>query len=569
MKLASAEKIAAYTRKGWWGRETFYDLFTRVAKARPHAPATLDPPDREAFLGDAPKRLSWRELSDLTERYAAVFTQAGLRRSDVVVMQCPNIVEAVAVYLAAAKTGIVVSPLPVQYAGYELGYVIKAVRPKAVIAASRFKDRQLARACREAAGVGVMVFALGPDADRDGLVDLNAEAASVSLRKGPMGVFGAASKRAGEANDAFTIAWTSGTTGTPKGVPRSHNHWLAIAPATFDAMAIEPGERLLNPFPLTNMAAIGGMFASWLLSAGVLVLHHPFELPVFLNQLTEEEITATIAPPAVLTMLLKQGALLDQFDLSKLRVIGSGSAPLSEFMVAGWKDRGVEIVNLFGSNEGVSLASGPREASEPARRASWFPRFGHPGADFSNRMHERAQLKLVSVETGHVIENAGEEGELRVKGPAVFEGYYGDTGEKRDEVFDSEGYFCTGDLFMIAPEDENFLVFKGRAKDIIIRGGVNISAAELDTLLEGHPKLVEAAVFGMPDDVMGERVWVAAVAKDGETVTLEDLVDWLAAKDIAKYKLPEKLVLLDALPRNAMNKVLRWKLQEMAEVEPV
>ncbi|HCR67474.1 MAG TPA: hypothetical protein DIW38_13355, partial [Oceanicaulis sp.] len=149
MKLASAKKIAAYTRKGWWGRETFYDLFTRVAKARPGAPATVDPPDRETFLGDSPKRFDWRQLSDLTERYAAVFTQAGLRRSDVVVMQCPNIVEAVAVYLAAAKIGVVVSPLPVQYAGYELGYVIKAVNPKAVIAASRFKDRHLAKACRD------------------------------------------------------------------------------------------------------------------------------------------------------------------------------------------------------------------------------------------------------------------------------------------------------------------------------------------------------------------------------------------------------------------------------------
>ena len=130
MKLASAKKIAAYTRKRWWGRETFYDLFTRVAKARPGAPATVDPPDRETFLGDSPKRFDWRQLSDLTERYAAVFTQAGCGVPTSWVMQCPNIVEAVAVYLAAAKIGVVVSPLPVQYAGYELGYVIKAVNPK-------------------------------------------------------------------------------------------------------------------------------------------------------------------------------------------------------------------------------------------------------------------------------------------------------------------------------------------------------------------------------------------------------------------------------------------------------
>jgi len=568
MKLASAQTIAAYKSAGWWGEDTFYDVFVRVAEKDLGAPAAVDPPDRETFLGDAQRRFSWGELSDLTERYAAVFAGAGLKRSDALVMQCPNVIEALAVYLAAAKLGVMVSPLPVQYAGFELGYVIKAIKPKAMVAGSRFKDRKLAAACRDASGGKIPVFAIGPDAAESGLIDLNAAAARIALKKGPFGLFGAATQRQGGADDCFTVAWTSGTTGTPKGVPRSHNHWLAIAPATFDAMALQKGERLLNPFPLTNMAAIGGMFASWLLSEGVLVLHHPFELPVFLGQIVEEQITATIAPPAVLTLLLKQEGLLETFDLSKLRVIGSGSAPLSEFMVAGWKKRGVEIVNLFGSNEGVSLATGPNEAPEPARRASWFPRFGRTGADFSNRMHQRVQTKLVSLKTGEAVDAPGEEGELRVKGPAVFEGYWGDTGEARSEVFDTDGFFRSGDLFMIAPEDEDFIVFKGRAKDIIIRGGVNISAAELDTLLEGHPKLVEAAVFAMPDEVMGERVWVAAVAKQGETVTLEDIVAWLEAKDIAKYKLPEHLVLLDALPRNAMNKVLRWKLKDLAEAEP-
>lgn len=567
MKLASAETIKAYRKAGWWGDETFYDLFQEAAKAKAGATALVDPPDREAFLGDAPRRLTWAETAEEAERYAAVLARRGLKRGDRIVMQMPNVVEGVAVYLACAKLGVVVSPLPVQYAGFELRHITQAIEPKAFVAATRFKERTLAKDCAEI-GKGLPVFAIGPDAGAPGLVDLAGEARAASLRKGPFGLFGEAAPRAGEADDCFTIAWTSGTTGMPKGVPRSHNHWIAIAPATFDAMALKDGDVLLNPFPMTNMAAIGGMFASWLASRGTLVLHHPFELPVFLKQIVSENVTATIAPPAVLTLLLKQDGLLDQFDLSRLRVIGSGSAPLSEFMVQGWKDLGVEIVNLFGSNEGVSLATGPKEAPEPAKRASWFPRFGHEGADFSNRMHQRVKTKLVSIETGEAVTEPGAEGELLVKGPAVFEGYWGETGAEHGEVFDAEGYFRTGDLFMIAPEDENFLVFKGRAKDIIIRGGVNISAAELDTLLEGHPKLVEAAVFGMPDEVMGERVWVAVVPKEGETVTLEEIVAFLSEKEIAKYKLPEKLITVEALPRNAMNKVLRWKLKEMAEAEP-
>ncbi|HCY57192.1 MAG TPA: 2,3-dihydroxybenzoate-AMP ligase, partial [Oceanicaulis sp.] len=129
---------------------------------------------------------------------------------------------------------------------------------------------------------------------------------------------------------------------------------------------------------------------------------------------------------------------------------------------------------------------------------------------------------------------------------------------------DADGYFRTGDLFQISAADDAFLVFRGRAKDIIIRGGVNISAAELDTLLEGHPKLAEAAVFGMPDEVMGERIWVAAVPAAGETVTLEEVVDFLKAKEIANFKLPEQMIIVEALPRNPLNKVLRWRLVEMA-----
>lgn len=562
MKLASDEKIAAYTKAGWWGRKTYYDVFRDAAAACGDALAVVDPIDRPDFLGDAPRRTSWAEVSDEVERTAAIIHKAGLRKDDIVVMQMPNIVEAVAIYLACAKLGIIVSPVPVQYSGFELRHVIGAVSPQAVFAAARFKDRSLTADLRKLVDPAIPVFSIGPSVAADGLIDLTAELASAEAASTETTL------REGEADDCFTIAWTSGTTGMPKGVPRSHNHWLAIVPASYAAMELQAGEVLLNPFPLTNTASIAGMLGNWLYSRGTLVLHHPFDVQLFMRQLVEEKVTATIAPPAVLTMLLKQEEVLDQFDLSNLRVVGSGSAPLSEFMVAGWKARGVEIVNIFGSNEGVSLATGPLEAPEPAIRATRFPRFGLEGADFSNPMHECVHVKLVSIETGKVIEAPGEEGELLIKGPVVFEGYWGSSGSEQAEVFDAEDYFRSGDLFEIDGEDPRFIVFKGRAKDIIIRGGVNISAAELDTLLDGHPKLAEAAVFGVPDDVMGERIWVAAVTEPGETITLDEITQHLMSHEVAKYKLPERLVPVDALPRNPMNKVLRWKLKEMAEAEP-
>lgn len=551
MPLASPEKIETYRARGWWGEDTLYDVFVRAAAHRPEAIALIDAPDRASFSGGSARRMTWAEVVSETEAVATALDELGYKKGDRLMTVLPNLTEVMAVYLACAKLGVVLSPLPVQSGAHELRSVAAAVEPRGVLAATRFKETQLAEAAGQALGSGVQLLALGAGVS-DGAIDFQA-AIRDAASKPP-------TPRAGTADDTFTICWTSGTTGVPKGVPRSHNHWLAIAPATFDGMGLRPeDEVLLNPFPIVNMAAIGGMMCSWLLSRGSMVLHHPFELPVFLQQLVAEKVTATVAPPALLTVLLKKPEVLDRLDLGELRVIGSGSAPLSTFMVQGWKDRGVEVVNLFGSNEGVSLVTGPADAPEAEARATRFPRFGHRGAAFDNRMHGQVELSLRSA--GVEIEEPGVTGELWVRGPAVFEGYWRSTEAEQAEVFDANGFFRTGDLFQIAPDDEHFLLFRGRTKDIIIRGGVNVSAVELDTLLDSHPLLTEAAVFPVPDEVLGERIGVAVVPKPEAEVDLEAICAHLIEAGLAKNKLPEVMVPLASLPRNPMNKLLRWKLE--------
>ncbi len=181
----------------------------------------------------------------------------------------------------------------------------------------------------------------------------------------------------------------------------------------------------------------------------------PFDMQVFLKQIQDEKIAYTIAPPAVLTMLLKKREILDAVDISSLRCIGSGSAPLSEFMVAGFgKDYGIEILNIFGSNEGICLASGPKELPDYAERAQFFPRFGVDGLEWANRTGNNMKTRLVSLESGEEIIEAGKQGELEIWGSTVFDGYY-KSPEANAEVFSADGYFRTGDVFEIPGEGEH------------------------------------------------------------------------------------------------------------------
>jgi acyl-CoA synthetase (AMP-forming)/AMP-acid ligase II len=396
----------------------------------------------------------------------------------------------------------------------------------------------------------------GPDAPADAL-DLSAapgDAAALASHRAATSI---------DADDVFTICWTSGTTGVPKGVPRSHNHWVGIAPGTYVTSRLQDGDVMLNPFPLINMASIGGITMSWLRVAGTMVLHHPFDPQVYLAQIMTERPSFTIAPPAVLNMLLQNEALLASVDLSSLRTIGSGSAPLAPAMVQGFQERlGLPVINVFGSNEGMTLITGPDDVPDPVERASFFPNGLYVTPYFGTEPQRIMESRLVPPQGGDPITAEGIQGELQIRGPAVFEGYW-QAPDQTAAAFTQDGFFKTGDLFEIA-EGGRFLRFVGRCKDLIIRGGVNISPEEIDQLLGGHPDLAEACVFSLPDPVMGERVGLAAVPRPGHDLSLDKVTGYLRAQDLAVFKLPERLFVFDSLPRNVTNKVMRGEVRDMA-----
>ncbi len=545
-----------YHQQGIWGEKKLHDLLYQTAEKKPTDIALVDPANKMDLIGTQPQHLTYQQLTDHIDRLTSVLLKQGIGKDDILLVQMPNIIELVFVYMAASKLGAIISPVAVQYQEHELTDIIRILEPKAIISVARLKDSDLIShlvAATEHAELSVpipQILVWGEHPDGFNLTQAcltPADLVAINIYYKTHSII---------ADDTLTICWTSGTEGTPKGIPRSHNQWLTVGRVTYESNKIEEGEALLNPFPFINMASIGGLFLSWLFSGGKLVLHHPMDLPVFLRQIAEEKISYTLAPPALLNTLLKNKALLASCDFSSIRAIGSGSAPLDEWMVDGFKKKfGIEVVNHFGSNEGVSFVCGPNETDCASKRARLFP-----------RASDILETRLVDPESGELIEATGIQAELQIKGAGVFDGYY-KAPEQTASAFTSDGYYRTGDLFEICSENTDFYRFVGRHKDLIIRGGMNIAPAELDNLLCAHNNINEAAVAGYPCEVMGERIAAFVVCKDGESMSHHEVVEYLKSCKVANFKLPEKLITISAIPRNPLGKINRHQLAAVLTTE--
>lgn len=551
MLLTPTETIQDYMNKGWWVDQTVNDMFDTALKNDPTGIALVDPPNRDALDGTPQQKLSWRDLDAAIDRVATAFLKAGLKKDDRVLVQLPNTVDAVIIFLACSRLGLIVSPTVMQYRQHELRHIVEKIEPSAMVTLPEFSGfahgDMAAKLADDAQGFEVFLSPdlLATEPDRDAI---DSYQSSLSL----------------DPADILTICWTSGTESRSKGVPRCHAHWVLNADVIVDATEMVDGDVLLNPFPLVNIGSIGGLVLPWLQLGSKLVLHHPFDIGIFLQQIQEESVTYTIAPPAVLGALLKQPQLMERFDISSLRAVASGSAPLSPWLIETWKsEHDIDITNVFGSNEGSSLFSSPKTVPDPKERARYFPRFGAAGLNWSSRASETMQTRLVDPNTEKTITEPGQVGELRLSGATIFSGYW-NSPELNKTAFDDEGYYKTGDLFEIAGDGplSRYYSFVGRSKEIIVRGGVNISPAELDDLIVAHPDIAEAATVGVPDDHLGERVAVAVVPVAGKSLELTDISEWLKEQGTAIFKRPEFFVQVDKLPRNAMNKVQRDVLRE-------
>ena len=250
--------------------------------------------------------------------------------------------------------------------------------------------------------------------------------------------------------------------------------------------------------------------------------------------------------------------------LSSVRSILTGSAPPSLWSLQEFRERwGIEVLNMWGQNEGTFFGSVDDVPTELEKRVDVLPWWGKKGVRWPSEEISKwvsaVETKIVDPETEKELTKVGDVGHLLYKGPSVISGYY-----KRPDItknaFNDEGYLYTGDLFQIM--EGNFLKFFDRKKDIIIRGGFNISAQEVENTLQGHPKIADVAAVAMPDPVMGEKICVYVVPKKGESVVLDDIVSFMKKKNLAVYKLPERLEIVDVIPRTPVGKIVKADLRE-------
>jgi len=551
MITSPKQRISDYRERGWWGDDTLHGLLASNAKQYPDTLAVADQPNRSDLTGDEPCRLSFTELDAASDQLACQLLDRGISTGDRVIVQLPNIVELVVCYMAFSKIGAIISPVPVQYGSHELQHISATISPVAIVTLNRFGALELAKTAESITNGSVQLLVFGTDLNITSTLDPEK---CLQVRNHQ-------ERYSTGADHILTISWTSGTTGTPKGVPRSHNMWVATARCCAEAGNYKQGDRFLNIFPLVNMASIGGFLYPALLLGCSIILHHPLDPGLYLTQLQNEKITFTIAPPMLLNQLAKSQDMWNQFDFSHLRSIGSGSAPLAPWMIETFiQQYGLEVINFYGSNEGISLFCTPMHTADSEVRATMFPRLGCGITRFDSYANRAILSKVVDTETGEMITESGHVGELLFAGATVFDGYLG---TNNDELFSDDDYFHTGDLVELCGDPPAFYRIAGRCKDIINRGGMKISPAEIDILLEGLPGASEVAVCAYQDDVQGEKVCACLVVEpDTDRPSLDDVIDYLLKQGLAKFKLPERIEFLDNLPRNPLGKVQRFILED-------
>ena len=466
------------------------------------------------------------EFEDLTRRVARQLLGAGVVPGDRVLVCLPTSLAAVVTYVAIVRTGVLVGvPVNPAYTDRELAHIVHDVRPAVAMVEGGWR----VDAVRAASSGATSVIALDPTAEPASLFSAGSGRAVSSVGPGD----GTLDKP--RPGDTALIAYTSGTTGSPKGAMLSHANLLANSESIARTWRWEESDRLVHALPVFHGHGLCvALFTSLLVGSSV-VLVPRFDVDGVLDAAAQHAATMFFGVP---TMYHRLAASSRVGEMARLRLAVSGSAPLRPELHDAMGGAGTVVLERYGMTETLMTLSNPYDGE---RRAGTVG-FPFPGVE----------ADVADAEADTDADGAG--GEVRVQGPAVFSGYWERPAATADSFVGP--WFCTGDLGVV---EDGYVRLLGRSSEVIISGGFNVYPAEVEDVLLGHPSVAEVAVSGVASDEWGETVCAWVVPDGAASGDAEALLAY-AAERLAPFKCPRGIRFVESLPRNAMGKVRRSEL---------
>lgn len=506
------------------------NLYTHLRAA---FPADLERIAIEAWSADASRRsYSWRDLEQGSARIANLLASLELPTGSRIAVQVEKSVEAVMLYLATLRTGLVFLPLNMAYQPDEMAYFIGDAEP-AVVVCTPANFGCISKLAFQRGSAHVFTLA------EDGSGSLVERASHCSDQQQPV---------AREAHDLAAILYTSGTTGRSKGAMLSHGNLLSNAQVLKDYWGWQTDDVLIHALPIFHAHGLFVALHGALLNGSPMLWLSRFD-PKLVTELLPRATVFMGVPTLYVRLLAEPG--LTRAAVANMRLFISGSAPLLIETFRAWHERtGHTILERYGMSETVMLTSNPcgpdaRHDGQAERRGGTVG-FPLPGV----------RLRIVGDDDAPL--EPGAIGAIQVRGPNVFSGYWRMPEKTRDE-FTPDGWFRTGDVGL--QDAQGYVTIVGRSKDLIISGGYNVYPAEVEGCLNELPGVEESAVVGVPHPDFGEVGVALVVARKGQSPDPEQLVAALKAR-LANYKIPKRCLVVPDLPRNAMGKVQKKLLRE-------
>jgi len=535
----TAEQAARFRQKGWWGDEILLDHLDCW---------TSGAPERE-LTTDGVGRLTYGQAQGEAYRLAAELRRMGVQQGDRVLAQLPNWNEFVVIYLAAIRAGAVLVPIMPIYRHDEVGYILQRSEAKVAFTAGVFRNfdhLQMFRELRQTSPALEQIVVVRGSSGKEelALADLTQpDRAAGDFDESAIG------KRPG-ADDGHVLIFTSGTESRPKGCFHTWNTIGFTVRGLSKAFGLDCSSVTFAPSPVSHGTGLAMGVAAPILTGGSIHLQDVWQPKEGLARIREHRCThAATATPFVRMALDAFDPAQD--DVSSMRAWVCAGAPIPASLAEEVTTvfRGCRLLPLYGASE--IFATTACWLSDPPEMAVISD--GRPALD-------GVEVRVVK-EAGQPVP-AGEEGEVCYRGPGAMLGYWRDQ-ERTAIAIDPDGWYHTGDRG--AFNAEGLLRLKGRIKDVIIRGGTNISATEVEEHLLTHPKVKAVAVVAMPDRLMGEKACAFVVPDGAEAPTLAELADYLKNdRRIAVHKVPERLEIVKELPMTPTGKIQKFALREQA-----